>query len=149
MFLAFANEREDERQYLRNLPLEARRLRDTLDHEATQSLWEIVERRNATLDEILDVFLDRAIPQLRQKQLQRRCDGTSTVLEQVGRNALCETRIDREAVLGSQPLVRRRARDCLGDTCRVEMIDEDLAVRDHQADERILDVREPFLAEAQ
>jgi hypothetical protein len=58
IFLAFANEEVGGRGYLRNLRQEARRLRDTLDQAEQKGWCEVVERPNATLDEILDVFQD-------------------------------------------------------------------------------------------
>jgi hypothetical protein len=58
IFLAFANEREDEVRYLRNLPEEARNIRHALDLASRNGLCEIVERSNATLQDILDVFQD-------------------------------------------------------------------------------------------
>lgn len=60
IFLAFANanEREDKARYLRNLPEEARNIRDALDYANRKGLCEIVERSNATLQDILDVFQD-------------------------------------------------------------------------------------------
>ena len=58
IFLAFANDRDDRVGYLRNLPEEARRIRNTLDGAVRAGLCEIVERSNATLKDILDVFQD-------------------------------------------------------------------------------------------
>lgn len=58
IFLAFANEREDPVRYLRNLPEEARNIRQALDIAKRNELCDVVERPNATLKEILDVFLD-------------------------------------------------------------------------------------------
>ncbi len=58
IFLAFANEHEDEVRYLRNLPEEARNTRHVLDFASRNGLCEIVERSNATLRDILDVFQD-------------------------------------------------------------------------------------------
>jgi hypothetical protein len=58
IFLAFANEREDKARYLRNLPEEARSIRHALDFASRSGLCEIVERSNATLQDILDVFQD-------------------------------------------------------------------------------------------
>ncbi|MEZ4472002.1 MAG: CHAT domain-containing protein [bacterium] len=53
-FLAFANDRQDDRAFLRNLPEEKRRLRALL--EGRKGQVEVVVRDNATLDEIFEVF---------------------------------------------------------------------------------------------
>ncbi|MDX1522572.1 MAG: AAA family ATPase, partial [Anaerolineae bacterium] len=58
IFLAFANEQVGSSGYLRQLREEARRLRETLDQAAKNGLCEVIERPNATLKEILDVFQD-------------------------------------------------------------------------------------------
>jgi WD40 repeat protein len=58
MFFAFANDRDDRTRYLRNLAREASGVRDVLGRAQPQALWEVVERQNATLDDILDVFQD-------------------------------------------------------------------------------------------
>ena len=58
IFLAFANDRDDRVRYLRNLPEEARRIRQALELAAKAGLCEIVERPNATVKDILDVFHD-------------------------------------------------------------------------------------------
>src|SRR5687767_2436316 len=58
IFLAFANGRDDSVGYLRNLPEEARRLREILEHAQENGLCELVLRQNTTLEEILDVFQD-------------------------------------------------------------------------------------------
>ena len=44
--------------YLRNLPEEARNIRQALDTAKRNGLCDVVERPNATLKEILDVFQD-------------------------------------------------------------------------------------------
>ena len=59
LFFAFANERDDRVRYLRNLPSEASGLRATLDGPRSGERWEVVERTNATLEQVLDVFQDR------------------------------------------------------------------------------------------
>ncbi len=64
IFLAFANDRDDQVGYLRNLPEEARRLRAALERAQRDGLCNLVERSNATLDDILDVFQD---PQYRNR----------------------------------------------------------------------------------
>ena len=56
IFLAFANDRVDRQQYLRNLPEEARRLRDALEAADQAGQCEVVIWQNATLKDILDVF---------------------------------------------------------------------------------------------
>ena len=56
IFLAFANDRDDRVRYLRNLPEETRRLRETLSDAESKGLCELVVRTNATVGEILDVF---------------------------------------------------------------------------------------------
>lgn len=56
IFLAFANDREDGVRYLRNLPEEARRLRDELEPAVNAGLCEVVERMNATTEDIFRVF---------------------------------------------------------------------------------------------
>ncbi|NIM13963.1 MAG: CHAT domain-containing protein, partial [Candidatus Aminicenantes bacterium] len=59
IFLAFANDRVREGAYLRNLPEELRGIRNELDKAKNAGLCEIVERANATIDDILDVFQDK------------------------------------------------------------------------------------------
>ena len=56
IFLAFANVRDDTVPYLRNLPEEQRQVRVALERARVAGLCEIVERSNATIAEILDVF---------------------------------------------------------------------------------------------
>jgi WD40 repeat protein len=56
IFLAFANEQEPGAPYLRQLPEEARRLRQILEKAHREKLCELVLRTNATAAEILDVF---------------------------------------------------------------------------------------------
>ncbi|MBC7121429.1 MAG: CHAT domain-containing protein [Candidatus Methanosuratus sp.] len=58
IFLAFANEHDDQVRYLRNLPREARNIRQALDTARRNGLCDVVERSNATLKDILDVFQD-------------------------------------------------------------------------------------------
>ncbi len=58
VFIAFANERNDQVKYLRNLPEEARNIRQALDLAKRNGLCDVVERPNATLKDILDVFQD-------------------------------------------------------------------------------------------
>ncbi len=54
--LAFANDRSDRAQYLRNLPEELREIRAALDQAKSQGLCDYVYLANATLTEILDTF---------------------------------------------------------------------------------------------
>ncbi len=54
--LAFANERLDDRRYLRNLPEELRAMRKSLATAEAAGLCEVVVIPNATLEEILDVL---------------------------------------------------------------------------------------------
>ena len=56
IFLAFANVRDDSVPYLRNLPDEQRNVRSALEKARAAGLCEIVERSNATIKEIFDVF---------------------------------------------------------------------------------------------
>ena len=58
IFLAFANDRDDNVGYLRNLPDEARRLRDVLEVAAQAGLCEVVVRSNSTAGDIFKVFQD-------------------------------------------------------------------------------------------
>jgi len=56
IFLAFANVRDGSVTYLRNLPEELRRVRAALERARVAGLCDIVERTNATTNEILEVF---------------------------------------------------------------------------------------------
>ncbi len=58
VFFAFANDRGDKARYLRNLPEEQRRVREALAVAEQAGLCEVVERANATIAEVLDVFQD-------------------------------------------------------------------------------------------
>ena len=58
IFLAFANDYADPKQHLRSLRDEARQLRDTLKQAQKDGLCEVVERPNATAEEIIQVFQD-------------------------------------------------------------------------------------------
>jgi hypothetical protein len=53
---AFANDRIDDERYLRNLPKEQKQVRNALKKAERQRLCKLIERPNATVDEILDVF---------------------------------------------------------------------------------------------
>jgi len=64
IFLAFANDREDTLRYLRNLPDEARRLREVLEPAEKAGLCEVVLRSNCTAEDIFKVFQD---PQYRNR----------------------------------------------------------------------------------
>ena len=56
IFLAFANDRVDNAAYLRNLPQELNGIRQALKPAVQAGLCEVVERANATISQILDVF---------------------------------------------------------------------------------------------
>ncbi|GIK38902.1 MAG: hypothetical protein BroJett011_27350 [Chloroflexota bacterium] len=56
IFLAFANDRQQSGQYLRNLAQEAARLRKALEPAETAGLCELVERQGVTAEQILAVF---------------------------------------------------------------------------------------------
>ncbi|MFT4558067.1 MAG: hypothetical protein ACI92S_003441 [Planctomycetaceae bacterium] len=58
IFLAFANDRDDTVGYLRNLPDEARRLREALESAEQAGLCEVVVRSNSTAADIFKVFQD-------------------------------------------------------------------------------------------
>ena len=58
IFFAFANDRVERARYLRNLPEEQRQVRDAMAAAVEAGLCEVVERANATVDEVLDVFQD-------------------------------------------------------------------------------------------
>ena len=60
VFLAFAQDRVDDARYLRNLPVEQARIRDALARAVAAGLCEVVERANATVSDIFDVFQDPA-----------------------------------------------------------------------------------------
>ncbi len=58
IFLCFANDRDDTVGYLRNLPDEARRLRDVLEPAEKAGLCEVVLRQNSSAEDIFKVFQD-------------------------------------------------------------------------------------------
>ncbi|MEL6193069.1 MAG: AAA family ATPase [Bacteroidota bacterium] len=58
IFLGFANDKVDDAQYLRNLPLEMDGVRKSLYLAEQMGLCEVVERANLTIDQILNVFQD-------------------------------------------------------------------------------------------
>jgi hypothetical protein len=58
VFLTFANARQDEAHYLRNLPEEERLVRAAMAAAEVAGLCEVVDRANATLAEVLDIFQD-------------------------------------------------------------------------------------------
>ena len=58
VFLAFANDREDKARFLRNLPKEQRRIREALAPAVEAGHCEVVERNNATVDDVFDVLQD-------------------------------------------------------------------------------------------
>lgn len=57
-FLAFANDRQDNARYLRNLPRELDEIRKALDRAVLQGKCEVIFEANATIDEILNIFQD-------------------------------------------------------------------------------------------
>lgn len=59
IFLAFANDKVDNARYLRNLPRELDGIRNALLPAVKAGLCEVVERANATIDNILDTFQDQ------------------------------------------------------------------------------------------
>ncbi len=56
IFLAFANDRDSSGGYLRNLPRELEGIRNALALARREGLCKVVERANATLENIFDVF---------------------------------------------------------------------------------------------
>jgi WD40 repeat protein len=58
IFLAFANDKEDNARYLRNLPKELDGLRKALAPAVQAGLCEVVERASATIEQMLDTFQD-------------------------------------------------------------------------------------------
>ncbi|MDX1905729.1 MAG: CHAT domain-containing protein [Bacteroidia bacterium] len=60
IFLAFANDQENQARYLRGLAQELRGIRSALQPARQAGAVEVVERTNATLGDILDVFQDPA-----------------------------------------------------------------------------------------
>lgn len=56
IFLAFANDKEDNARYLRNLPKELDGLRKALAPAVQAGLCEVVERASATIEQMLDTF---------------------------------------------------------------------------------------------
>ena len=58
IFLAFANDRDDTVGYLRNLPDEARKLRDALRPAEQDGLCEVQALQNCTAEDIFKVFQD-------------------------------------------------------------------------------------------
>lgn len=58
IFLAFANDKEDNARYLRNLPKELDGLRKALNPAVQAGLCEVVERASATIEQMLDTFQD-------------------------------------------------------------------------------------------
>ncbi len=59
IFLAFANDKTDNTRYLRNLSLELTGIRKALEPALEENLCEIIERSNASIDDILDIFENR------------------------------------------------------------------------------------------
>lgn len=58
VFLAFANDKQDNACYLRQLPIEAQGIRQALHEAEIKGICEVVERANASIQQILDVFTD-------------------------------------------------------------------------------------------
>jgi hypothetical protein len=58
IFLAFANDKQDNARYLRQLPIEAQGIRQALHEAEIKGICEVVERANASIQQILDVFTD-------------------------------------------------------------------------------------------
>ncbi len=58
IFLAFANDREDNAKYLRNLPVELSQIREALKEAEKNNLCEVVERANVSINAIFDIFQD-------------------------------------------------------------------------------------------
>ncbi|SFE79903.1 CHAT domain-containing protein [Thermoflexibacter ruber] len=58
IFLAFANDKVDSTRYLRNIPMEHNEIRKALQEADKQGLCEVVERANASIEQVLDVFQD-------------------------------------------------------------------------------------------
>ncbi|SFF03299.1 CHAT domain-containing protein [Thermoflexibacter ruber] len=58
IFLAFANDKVNNARYLRNIPAEHNGIRKALQEAEKQGLCEIVERSNASIEQIIDVFQD-------------------------------------------------------------------------------------------
>ncbi len=56
IFLAFANDKVDYARYLRNLPIELDGIRKSLQDAQQAGLCEVIERANATIEQILDIF---------------------------------------------------------------------------------------------
>ena len=59
VFIAFANDKVDYARYLRNLPKEQDGIRKALFEAQQAGLCEVVERANATLEQLLDVFQNK------------------------------------------------------------------------------------------
>jgi hypothetical protein len=56
IFLAFANDKVNDTTYLRNLPNEMRGIRAVLDKAVQANLCKVIERANANIEDIVDVF---------------------------------------------------------------------------------------------
>ena len=56
LFLAFANDRQDDARYLRNLPQELASIRERLEKAEAAGLCELIVRTNTTVSELIDVF---------------------------------------------------------------------------------------------
>jgi WD40 repeat protein len=58
IFIAFANDKVNHTNYLRNLAIEYRGIRNALDRARRKGLCEVVERISVTIEDIFDVFQD-------------------------------------------------------------------------------------------
>lgn len=58
IFLAFANDKQNDALYLRNLPVELHGLRQALQPAVRAGLCEVVERTSVTINDIFDTFQD-------------------------------------------------------------------------------------------
>jgi hypothetical protein len=56
IFLAFANDREDNARYLRNLPLELEGIRKSLEKAEDANLCEVIFEPNCSIEKIMDTF---------------------------------------------------------------------------------------------
>ncbi|MBL0112495.1 MAG: CHAT domain-containing protein [Saprospiraceae bacterium] len=82
IFLAFANNKVDNAQYLRNLSLEQRGIRTALSEAVSKGLCEVIERSSSTISDIIDVFQDPIYgPRISIFHYGGHADGFSLLLE--------------------------------------------------------------------
>lgn len=82
IFLAFANDKVDNAQYLRNLSLEQRGIRTALSEAVSKGLCEVIERSSSTISDIIDVFQDPIYgPRISIFHYGGHADGFSLLLE--------------------------------------------------------------------